>query len=148
MVCAPVEALWTRAIHRIFSAIGTKGRAGRSTVELLGCEKEAFFNHIDIQFSLPGNEGMSWARIGEIDIDHRIPIGFGNPTLEQKIARLHYLNCQPMWRHENKAKGLKFIGRPNEELYELPKATPELPQAAPEQHISDDELFELLGFAF
>ena len=141
MLCKPVEALWTRACHRISMAIGTEVRAGRSTTEFLGCGKETHYKHIETQFALPGNEGMSWARIGEIEIDHRIPIKFGNPTLEGKVARLHYLNCQPMWHQENKTKGDRYIGRPGEEIYELP-------QAAPEPHISDDELFELLGFTF
>ena len=54
--CNPVGALWNRACTRIFSAIGTKARAGRSIEYILGCGKEAFFNHIVVLFTIPGNE--------------------------------------------------------------------------------------------
>ena len=44
---------------------------------------------------------MSWGRINEIEIDHRVPISYPGvsgdpPTLEEKVARLHYLNCTPL----------------------------------------------------
>lgn len=84
---------------------------------------------------------MSWARIKEIEVDHRIPLEFGNPLFEEKIARFHYLNCQPMWALENAAKGSRFIGRSGEEIYELPT-----PLTFEPHKITDDDLAELLGF--
>jgi len=85
---------------------------------------------------------MDWARISEIEIDHRIPINFGDSTLEEKITRLHHLNCQPLWLKDNRSKGSRYIGRPGEQLYELPA-----PLAPEPENITDDDLAELLGFA-
>ena len=114
--CDPVSALWHRASERIITAIGTEARAGRSTAELLGCDKDAFYRHIEAQFV----GEMSWPRIGEIDIDHRVPIEYrgaagGPPTLDEKVARLDYRNCQPLWAHDNRVKG-------NRRADELPPA--------------------------
>ena len=83
---------------------------------------------------------MSWARISEIEIDHRVPIGYkgvagGSPTLEEKVARLSYLNCQPLWAADNMRKGNRWA----DPLLEAPKPQP--------QGLTDDELAELLGFA-
>jgi len=115
-------------------AIGTEARAGRSTADLLGCDKATFFHHIEAQF----NDGMSWARISEIEIDHRMPIGYkgvagGSPTLEEKVARLDYRNCQPLWAADNMAKGNRW-------------ADP-LPEAPQPLMLTDDNIDELLGFA-
>lgn len=53
---------------------------------------------------------MSWERMGtEIHIDHKIPIMYNNPTMEEIIKRLHYTNLQPMWARENMSKGNRFI---------------------------------------
>jgi len=36
---------------------------------------------------------MSWDKIGkEIHIDHKIPVTYLNPTIEEAIKRLHYTN--------------------------------------------------------
>jgi hypothetical protein len=83
---------------------------------------------------------MSWARITEIDIDHRVPIEYPGatgdpPTLDEKVARLDYRNCQPLWVLDNKRKGNRWADPPLElPLIEVPKG-PEL---------TDDELTELL----
>ena len=135
--CNPVGALWSRACTRIFSAIGTKARAGRSIEYILGCGKKAFFNHIAVLFTIPGNEGMCWDRISEIDIDHCVPIGYpgatgGPPTLDEKVARLHYRNCQPLWSYDNRIKGNRRAD-----------PAPQLP--ADTLQITDDELAELLA---
>ena len=116
-------------------AIGTKARAGRSTALLLGCDKETFFRHIETLF----NDGMCWARIGEIEIDHRTPIEYegvagGPPTLEEKVARLKFLNCQPLWVGDNRAKGNRWADP-------LPPA-----ETAKSLTLTDDDLEELFGF--
>ena len=66
---------------------------------------------------------MSWERITEIEIDHRVPIGYpgaagGPPTLDEKVARLDYRNCQPLWAPDNWAKGNRWA---DDELPELLK---------------------------
>ena len=48
---------------------------------------------------------MSWECIDRIHIDHIYPLEYGNPTLEEKIQRLHYLNTQPLWDIDNLIKG-------------------------------------------
>ena len=90
---------------------------------------------------------MCWARIGEIDIDHCVPIGYpgaagGLPTLEEKVARLHYRNCQPLWRRDNAAKGNRRADP--EPAYPAPPA----PQI--ENRLTDaefEELMEVYGIA-
>ena len=131
--CDPAGALWKRAKNRIGMAIGTKARAGRSTADLLGCDKATFYHHIEALFK----DGMCWARISEIDIDHRMPIGYkgvagGSPTLEEKVARLDYRNCQPLWAADNMAKGNRWADPPAEK--------------PPALTLTDDELAELIGF--
>lgn len=101
--------LWRRASVRILDAIGTEARAGRSTADILKCDKATLYNHITAQFI----GEMAWARIAEIDIDHRVPIRYpgvagGPPTLEEMVARLDYRNCQPLWRADNRAKGNRW----------------------------------------
>jgi hypothetical protein len=101
--------LWKRASVRILDAIGTEARAGRSTADILKCDKATLYNHITAQFI----GEMAWARIAEIDIDHRVPIRYpgaagGPPTQEEVLARLDYRNCQPLWRADNHAKGNRW----------------------------------------
>jgi hypothetical protein len=98
-----------------------------------------FHHHVEVLFGLPGNEDMSWARIVEIDIDHCVPIGYpgaagGPPTIEEKVTRLHYLNCQPLWRHNNRTKGHRRA--------DPVPAYPAVPQI--ENLLTDAELEELM----
>ncbi len=93
-----------------------------------------FFHHIEAQFK----DGMCWARISEIEIDHRIPIEYpgvagGHPTLEEKVARLNYLNCQPLWVADNRAKGNRWAD-----------PLPETPQL---HALTDADIAELIGFS-
>ena len=54
---------------------------------------------------------MSWENYGKIwHIDHIIPISYKNPSLDEVIQRLHYLNTQPLWASENISKGNRYIG--------------------------------------
>ena len=85
-----------------------------------------------------GKVGMCWERLGEIDIDHCIPVEYpgaagGKPTLDEKVARLHYRNCQPLWSRDNRLKGNRWAD---------PQPKPE-PQ---QEYLTDAELAEVLGF--
>jgi hypothetical protein len=107
--CDPSSALWARASNRINAALGTELRAGRTTEQLLGCDKKIFFKHISSLFK----EGMSWNEIELIDIDHILPIKYKGvdgmqPSINEMIQRLHYRNCQPLYRTENKVKSNKL----------------------------------------
>ena len=89
--------------------IGSELRAGRTTEQLLNCDKKTFFNHIEAQFK----DEMSWDTIELIDIDHVVPIMYKGandiqPTIDEMIQRMDYRNCQPLWRIDNRIKGNKL----------------------------------------
>ena len=71
-----------------------------SSTEYLGCNIETFKKHIEQQFT----KGMSWENYGEWHIDHKIPLKYNKPSLEEVVQRLHYTNTQPMWASENMSK--------------------------------------------
>ena len=128
--CDPQAALCSRVRTRAGGALGRDQITGVPTTELLGCSKQDFYKHIEAQFV----DGMCWERIGEIHIDHRIPIEYGNPTLEEKLERLNFMNCSPMWAYKNMAKGSRWADCPLKETPNLIK-----------DQLKDDELIELLG---
>ena len=92
---------------RIHSGLKSQGgQKSKKTIEYLGCTIVQLKEHLESQFT----GEMTWNRMGaEIHIDHKIPIKYGNPTLEEVIKRLHYTNLQPMWAAENISKGNRFI---------------------------------------
>ena len=133
----PSWSPWKRASDRIRDTIGAEVRAGRSTDEFLGCDKQTYYNHIVAQFV----GDMCWARIDDIDIDYRVPICYpgaagGPPTLEEKVARLHHLNCSPLWAQDNRVKGNRRADDP------LPQPAPAEAPKTPQ--LTDDELTDLL----
>ena len=69
------------------------------THEILGCSFEEYQQHIEAQFT----DGMSWERMSEIHIDHRLPVSAAT-TEEELLALNHYRNLQPMWASDNLAK--------------------------------------------
>lgn len=53
---------------------------------------------------------MTWDNYGKYwEIDHKIPIQWGNPTIEQVARRLHYTNTQPLSKKENLEKGNRYV---------------------------------------
>ena len=52
---------------------------------------------------------MSWENYGEWHIDHKVPLKYNKPSLEEVVQRLHYTNTQPMWASENISKGCQYI---------------------------------------
>ena len=75
------------------------------STEFLGCNIETFKKHIEQQFT----EGMSWENYGEWHIDHKIPLKYNKPSLEEAAQWLHYTSTQPMWASENMSKGCRYI---------------------------------------
>jgi hypothetical protein len=139
--CDPSGYLRKLVTVRVHSAL--KANKTQGSIEYLGCPIEKFRKHIEHQWTLPGNAGMTWDNHGSGDnkwqIDHIIPIKYPGadgaaPTLEEVAARLHWTNCQPMWALENIAKGNRFIGR------ERPPAT-----VAVVIQLTNDEIDDLLG---
>ena len=94
--------------HRIWSAL--KKNKELSSKEYLGCDTNILKEHIEKQFT----EGMTWDNYGKWHIDHIVPIKYKKdglvPSLEEVKERLHYINTQPLWARENKAKGNRYIG--------------------------------------
>jgi hypothetical protein len=86
-------------------SLALKTHKSKRTIEYLGCTIDDFKEHIAKQFK----EGMTWENHGEWHIDHKIPLKYGNPTLQDTIARLYYKNTQPLWAKENIAKGNRYI---------------------------------------
>ena len=73
------------------------------THEILGCSFEEYQQHIEAQFT----DGMSWERMSEIHIDHRLPLAAAN-TEAELLALNHHRNLQPMWAADNRAKGSSY----------------------------------------
>ena len=72
----------------------------------IDCDMETFKKHIEEKFT----EGITWDNYGEVwHIDHKIPLKYNNPTLEEVCTRLHYSNTQPMPANENMSKGNRYI---------------------------------------
>lgn len=94
--------------HRVRNLIGDSlrrnGYTKRSrTHEILGCDFDAFVQHIERQFT----KGMSWDKVGKaIHIDHIIPLA--TATTEQEVLALnHYTNLRPLWAEKNLSKSAK-----------------------------------------
>ena len=69
------------------------------TAEILGCSYEEYYQHIEAQFT----DGMSWERMSEIHIDHRLPVSAASTEAELLVLN-HHRNLQPMWAEDNMAK--------------------------------------------
>lgn len=66
----------------------------------LGCSKEEFIVYIEARF----REGMSWENKGKWHIDHIMPLAMAK-TIKEIKKLWHHTNLQPLWGHENVAKG-------------------------------------------
>ena len=89
--------------HRIYAAL--KIDKEMSSTEYLGCNIETFKKHIERQLI----EDMSWKNCSEWHIDHKIPLKYKKPSLEEAAQRLHYTNTQPMWASETMSKSCRYI---------------------------------------
>lgn len=85
------------------------GKNGRHWEDIVGYTLKDLMNHIEKQFT----GSMSWKRflVGEIHIDHKIPIAvfnFTNPEHLDFKQCWALSNLQPMWASENLSKGAKI----------------------------------------
>ena len=97
---------WTLADvvrSRVYATL--KNDKEMSSTGYLGCNIKTFKQHIEHQFT----EGMSWESYGEWHIDHKIPLKYNKPSLEEVVQRLHCTNTQPMMAYENMSKGCRYI---------------------------------------
>ena len=76
-------------------------------MELLGVSMNEVRAYLELQFK----SGMTWENYGYKGwhIDHIIPCAsFDLTDPEQQRRCFHYTNLQPLWWHENLAKGDKL----------------------------------------
>jgi len=98
-----VEANVRGAIHKTI----TKGMKRTTTFKALGCTPEELMAHLEALFT----DGMTWKNYGEWHIDHIIPLSVHNysSTDDLDFKRAWALsNLQPLWAHDNIAKGAKI----------------------------------------
>ena len=91
---------------RLSNLIKNRG-VGQRTIELLGCDRDTFLQHIKLQFT----EGMTWENYGlkGWHVDHIIPISSYDLTNEDEVKKAcHYTNLQPLWWQDNLEKGNKI----------------------------------------
>ena len=105
----PHLRLINRIRCRTWGALKTaRARKKSSTIELIGCTASELAAWIESQFT----DGMSWEKIGDIHIDHVIPLAkFNLSDPEQQQSAFHYTNLRPMWGLENKQKSDKVPGQ-------------------------------------
>jgi hypothetical protein len=92
-------------IHKMLKQFNVTKK--NKTVELIGCSKEFFMEHLEKRFK----NGMAWNNHGKIwHIDHIYPLSrFDLTDPEQQKRAFHYSNCQPLYVTENIVKGDKII---------------------------------------
>jgi hypothetical protein len=84
------------------------GKACRGFSKSLGYTVEELRRHLERQFT----RGMNWERfaVGEIHIDHRLPLSSFDLTDPLESAAAWALtNLQPMWAEENHSKSDKIL---------------------------------------
>ena len=82
-----------------------KSNKDQHSIEYLGCTIGEFKEHLQSQF----DDNMTWDNYGSYwHIDHKVPLKFNNPTLEEVIERLHWKNTQPLEASANIAKGNRW----------------------------------------
>ena len=97
----PLFVLAKRIRTRTHTAFARKNISKKhGTNEMLGCDWDTLKTHIENQFT----EGMSWDKLGEIHIDHIVPLASAK-TEEELIRLAHYTNLQPLWALDNISKG-------------------------------------------
>ena len=99
-----IYRLRTNNRSRIYKSLQSNNKA-TSTIELLGCHKEFFYNWIKWQLS----HEMDDTEFKEnYDIDHCRPIAtFDLSNPENQFDAFHWSNCQPLLKTKNRCKGAK-----------------------------------------
>ena len=93
---------------RIRRMIGSQGKGRGRSNRLIGCDADTLCLILEAQFF----PGMTWDNYGsDWHVDHIIPLAAYNLTdPEQQRQAFHYTNLQPLWAHENLAKGDEVPG--------------------------------------
>lgn len=102
----PVERIKANCRARVSFILKKSGipRFNR-TFELIGCTPDFFKSHIENQF----RPGMTWDNYGDWEIDHIKPLAtYDLLNREQLLNAFSYLNCQPLWKIENRMKNCRW----------------------------------------
>ena len=75
-----------------------KGR--HSPRRALGCDHSTLREHISARF----RQGMGWARYGQWEVDHIVPLSAARSEAEL-LELCRNRNLQPLWKRENQVKG-------------------------------------------
>lgn len=105
---SPQARVANNSRDRIRKMIGSQGKARGRSNRLIGCDADTLCLILEAQF-LPG---MTWDNYGSAwHVDHIIPLSAYDLTdPEQQREAFHYINLQPLWAHENMAKGDEVPG--------------------------------------
>lgn len=103
----PQYRIGNRLRSRIWHAIEAQcGEKAAMTEDLMGCSVAQARRHLEGLFT----KGMSWANMGEWEIDHLAPCArFDLENEEDQRKCFHFSNLQPMWKADNRSKGAKII---------------------------------------
>ena len=103
----PVYRMECAVRNRTRKALQGTLKDGKS-LDLIGCTPETLRLIVESKFE----HGMTWANYGSAwHVDHIIPLAAYNLTdPEQQRQAFHYTNLQPLWAHENLAKGDEVPG--------------------------------------
>jgi ribosomal protein S14 len=94
-------------VARLKARLDNKNK--KSTFDILGYSVDELKVHLESSFK----EGMSWDNYGEWEIDHITPDSWFqyNSTDDEGFKNSWALdNLQPLWKHENIAKGNRYRG--------------------------------------
>ena len=103
----PVYRMECAVRNRTRKALQGILKDGKS-LDLIGCTPEMLRLIVESKFE----PGMTWDNYGsEWHVDHIIPLAAYDLTKpEQQRQAFHYTNLQPLWAHENLAKGDEVPG--------------------------------------
>lgn len=102
----PEILLKSRVRSRIGQALRKGYKKFYNSTQMLGCSYAELKKHLEGLFQ----PGMTWENRGEWEIDHIRPCAsFDLMIPEQQKCCFHYTNLQPLWKHENRAKGAKCL---------------------------------------
>lgn len=72
-------------------------------MRLIGCTLDELSTHIEAQFQ----EGMTFDNLGEWEVDHIKQLSTFDLTQPEQVAQAcHWTNLQPLWRQDNRGKGV------------------------------------------
>lgn len=96
------QFMLARRLRNRIRKLAQRGKAGRGTMEILGCSFEQFKDHIASRFE----KGMSWKNYGLWHIDHTEPCANFDLTDPNQVKQcFHFSNMRPLWATHNHLKG-------------------------------------------